>query len=285
VLSSSIGSLGNGAWTHVPGTTDEIFFLSKNGVFRMQTESLRRDLVATPVSKDALPDELIGLAFEYLNPTACLRYDSRWGGVVITDRTAEIAFWYDVKLGGFYRMTFSAYPTVLFHFDDLLTSDASGLLFGGSGYGGLSRFNRTGSEAFVSEQLIGPVKISQSPLYQSVMQIISVMLGGGSSDLEGTLALYTANTAQSSLLRARADDPSYKWETTIGDLVSNGKTAFPRLGGHAVTLKLQGSGTAGKRMVYEGADIEWKDAGRNKDLGLIAPLVTPPSGNLTMSTD
>jgi hypothetical protein len=283
-LTRSIGILGQGAWTQALSTIDELYFLSKVGVMRMETESLRRDLVAAPISRKYLPDELFGLSHEYLNPSACLGFDSRWNTIHITDRTAELSYMLDVRNNVFFRQSFSSYPTVMRNFDSLLSDDASGLLFGGAGYGGVARFDRTGSEAFESFQIVGPVQISESPSRAGVIQRANVILGGGTDDLGGTVKFFTAGTARSALLRALSDTDNYSHSVDIENQIQNIHTSAPKLRGHATVIVIRGSGSAGKRIVSEGYELEVVDKGRTRDPGLLPPVVTPPPSTFTLAT-
>lgn len=127
LISASTYILGQGAWCRTPG--DRLYFMTTEGLMTLGPDP--RDF-PKPVSADKIPDELVGLAYDYEDPTVAMAYDRRWRMVFITDRTAQIAWAFHVPTGGFHRMSLSNYPYVMHEHRPLITDDRSGVLLGSS---------------------------------------------------------------------------------------------------------------------------------------------------------
>lgn len=129
LISGSTYILGQGAWAKTPG--DTAYMLTPFGLMKLDPQP---GAIVTPVSERLIPDELMGLPYDYENPTVAMCYDSRWKGLIIAVRGSEAQAWrYDLETGGFDKMSFEeGYPYVLFEFDPLAGEDTSGVLFGRS---------------------------------------------------------------------------------------------------------------------------------------------------------
>lgn len=278
-LSSTVGILGPQAWCRVTTNRDEIFFMTKDGLHSCQTDATVTDLVTTPVSPARVPDELIGLAFDADNPTITMAFDLRWNGIIICVRGSNPqAWWYDLTNGGFHRMSFSDYPVVLHKYDPFMTADTSGVLFGGPGYGGLSRLDRTGTEAKSEAlQLIGPFPLSDSLTRASLVKRMDLVLGGSTNDTSAVINLHTGGSAQMALQRARADLGFRKHSVTVGNLINNRRVTFPQLAGAAGCLAIRQPTLSSSRLVFEGAELSVLQNLANNDAGLLPPSISPPS--------
>lgn len=126
-LISSQYILGQGAWCKTPD--DAAWYMTPNGLYMLPPNP---GAIPAQVSRKKIPNELIGLDYDYEDPSIAMAYDS-WSNLVhITDRTAEIAFTFDPVTGGFHRAEYDNYPYVMFEFLPFVTEDRSGVLWGKS---------------------------------------------------------------------------------------------------------------------------------------------------------
>lgn len=257
-LPSRVGILGQGAWTEVPG--NRVFFMSKAGLMEIRGGQA----VPTPVSAEKIPDDLVGLTLDVENPTINVEYDLRWDSVIITDRGTNPQAWaYHLPTGSFMQMEFSALPTVLFGFDPLVSDDASGLLWGGIGYGGLARFDRTGTENFTFEQRIGPVKISPTPFSRSVVRSARFLFGRETASTSA-IQIFTGISVEDVDQRVTDNDTARRYEISIRDLLRNNGVCYPQLGGHACVINLSGTtgvGDPADRLIIEEVPLVLTDGG------------------------
>ena len=275
-LPSRVGILGQQAWTSVPG--NRVFFMSKAGLMEIQNGQG----VPTPVSAEKIPDDLRGLTMDLANPTINVEYDVRWDSVFITDRGPSPQAWsYHLPTQSFMQMEFSAYPTVLFGYDPLMSTDASGTLFAGTGYGGLARFDRTGSEDFTFEQRIGPVKISPTTFSRSVVRSARFVFGTKTASTS-TVQIFTGTSVEDVDKRVTDNDTARRFEIPVGTLLRNNGVCYPQLGGHACVINLSGTTGigAGARVILEEVPLVLTDGGleRGRPLPGEDPAATVEAG-------
>lgn len=124
---SKLYILGQGAWTKVPD--DTVYAMTPRGLVMID---LRGNVL--PVSSRAIPDDLVGLTYDYSDPTICVQYDSWLNAIHITDRQsgAEQSWTYFIDTSAFVKNTLSNYPFVLMEYLPFVTDDTSGVLFGRS---------------------------------------------------------------------------------------------------------------------------------------------------------
>jgi len=124
---SNLYILGQGAWTKTPD--DTVYAMTPRGLIMIDLQAN-----VMPVSDKSIPDDLVGLAYEYTDPTICVQYDSWLNAVHITDRKSgsEQAWTYFLDTRAFVKNTLTNYPFCMAEFAPFITSDTSGVLLGRS---------------------------------------------------------------------------------------------------------------------------------------------------------
>jgi hypothetical protein len=265
VLSGRIGPMGQGAWCKAPDGT--LFMLTKIG---MVTLAPTPNAVPSAISRDRIPDQLMGLKYDTLNPVVSMAYDSRWNGVHITIREATFggdvqpaqAWWYDLEDGGFHEMEFASYPQVMLAFNELDSPTESGVLYGGDGFGGLAQFNTEGTEVFSYNQVIGPVRLSPTATRKNLIQQVKAIFGMP-THLSGVLTVWVGHDGEEAYNNYLTDRAGTSFSVPFDSLAKNGSTLRPRLARHAMLLQLSG---ATPPMIFEGADVQLVDAGRERSV-------------------
>lgn len=227
--------LGQGAWCKLPG--DVLFFMTRLGMYTMAPGQL-----PLPVSPKAIPDDLIGLAYDYEDPRINMEYDSRFNGIWITvrDDTEPQAWFYDLVAGGFHEVTLASYPYRLVEFFEAVTENTSGVLFAGDAYGGLGQPDRVGSEVFEADIIIGPFAVSANPTQATKIVQARVTFGGDTPTVDGTLAFAMGATAEEAV--QRADDETHQYSIGLTDLEASNGVCHPHVSGHAGVLRLTYTG-------------------------------------------
>lgn len=276
-VSAMTGVLGQNAYAITP---KGVFFLSHDGLMLITRNDYNNFSIA-PISKSRMPNELLDLPFDALQPTVAMSYCSRWNCIYITVRGEKQQAWaYFLETGAFTAMDLPMYPLVMYPFEQLVSDDTSGVVMGGTT---LRRFDRTGSETIVeATQVIGPVQMSESPLTTNMITKMTALFSGGTTDDNAYVEVYTGGTANIALNRALSRTGGYSYKTTVGSLRKNNRNMYPMLNGHAVALRIGQSNTA-NRIVFEDVIGDVIGFGPNNDLGAVAPVVTttsPTSGLL-----
>lgn len=126
-ISGNLFVLGQGAWCRAPG--DVLYMLTPNGLAALDPSP---NAVVTLVSRDKIPDKLIGLTFDYEDPRVSMAYSTRWNVVYIAVREASPTYFlYDLNAGGFHEMSFSGNaPYVMAEYEPAITADTCGVLWG-----------------------------------------------------------------------------------------------------------------------------------------------------------
>jgi hypothetical protein len=256
-ISGKIGPLGNGAWCKAPDNT--LYVLTKSG---MVTISPQDGAIPALVSKEKIPNSLIGLAFDTLNPTITMAYDTVWNGVIINVRQDinETSWWFDPAFGGFHQMAYvnTAPPSVMLTFPVLDTATASGTLFGSST--GLFRFDAEGTTDtnFDFNIFIGPIKISPNAALKSKLETAKIVVGLDTVPGASILQVVVGTDSEECFNNALFDRAGSIYEVSLATLVKNNGYLRPQLSGHATILAFAGSGP----FVFESADIDFIEAGR-----------------------
>lgn len=254
VISDVAGPMGQGAWCKAPD--DRLFVLTRLGMMTLDPQS---GAVPAELSRQRLPDDLVGLLYEYTNPVVSMAYCARWRGVIICVRGDEEQAWfYDLEDGGFHKWELDDYPNVMLHYDPLDTNTTCGVLFGGPGYGGIAHLDVEGAEDFNYSALIGPLKLSESPHLKSMIHQ-SLIVFGTDSTLNGTVTYWTGTDGEEVYYNATLDRGPRKQVYNIVDVVRMGGRCYPKLAGHAALFELDGSNG---RLIFEGAELFTAPAGR-----------------------
>lgn len=284
LASATNGILGPHAWCITP--ENKIFYLSPNGLMQLVPKSsLTGGASVSHVSRNVIPDELVGLPFDLNSPTVAVGYDHRWNAMHLIIRGESPQAWlFDPTLGGFWKQEYATYPDVLFYSDLFASAETSGLLFGGTGYGGLAQFNTEGTESLSSEIIIGPVQCSENPSLKSIIRKANFQFGAGTNDANALCQVYCGPRGQVAVLRAKTEDTSWCHSVTVGNLVQNYGNCYVHVGAHAAVIRLKQTNSAG-RVVFEGATFECHPAGKTIDSGLLAPIITPPQISQRIQTE
>ncbi len=256
VLSSTIGILGQGAWAK--GPDDTVYMMTKVG---MVTLSPQAGAVPTEISRTKIPDELVGLAFDSTDPVISMAFDTRWNGIVITIRgDQQQSWWYDIEDGGFHRMLFDSYPTVLMTFSELDSNNTSGVMWGGgSAYGGLARMDLDGAEIIPYNLLIGPIKISPNASMKSMVTKVKMVLGL-STIMNGLIGLWVGADGEEVYQNYLQNRLVCRKYSSFQDLAYNNGITRPRMSGHAIMFQLVGE----ERCIFESADCDFMPTGENR---------------------
>lgn len=264
VISMTIGVLGNNAWC-LDGNGN-LFFMSKSGLGSIPAGSNSPPVL---VSAKKMPDSLRGIVYDYTNPNISMAYSARWNCIYIAVSGTQAQSWlYDIEGGGFFRMSFDVYPTVMMAFDPFVEFNKCGVLWGGTGYGGLAQFDRTGTETNKPNYhaFIGPIPMSGDPQHKAKLTYARVVLGANSNDDNGVVALYTGTDGEDAFVRAFNDLPFRRYLVKHKTLQQMNNVCNTSLAGSALMLII--SGRAG-HTTFEGATFAATDAGINRDLRVI----------------
>lgn len=126
--SNDLVILGQGAFART--SDDEIYMMTQKGLAILAPDPNARPIL---VSRNKIPDSLIGLEYTYTDPVIAMSYSSRWDCVYISVRGNDQQCWmYDRAAGGFHQMTLDNYPFCMLEFEPEITADKCGVLFGSS---------------------------------------------------------------------------------------------------------------------------------------------------------
>lgn len=265
VVSPTLGIMGQGACCV---TADgRCFAMTKLGLVTIDSE---HNTIA-PISRQVIPDDLVGLPFDPDNHSVSMAYNSRWNAIhiVVRDSRNPQAWLYYLDNGSFHRDVYSAYPTVLLNFPGLDSATTSGVLFIGSGYGGVARFDADGDESFTYQFYAGPIKIAPNATYESICLSVKFIFGMPTAPT-GYITIWFGQDGEECYRNALNNRGAHKFTRTFASLVNNGAWVRPLMTGAAMIVEV--GGTDGP-MTYEGADCELAASGRS--LGL-RNWVLPP---------
>lgn len=282
VLSMSVGVRGQGAWCQGPDGT--IFALTNKGLVGISAGAT----TVSPISSDRIPNELIGLDYDFLAPNISMAFDNRFNGVHITVRDgADSEGWfYDLKHGGLWEQDFAQHPHVMMAFDPIETGRASGVLFGGSG--GLYRHDLDGTETHSARVVLGPLRLSNNATERSKITEAQVVMGGGTTAVNAAMEFYCGPTCDSAYAAAVSGDTAAKYKTTVDRVMAAHGRIRPMIAGHAATIVYdQVSAVAQPKLVVEEINLHLEPAGKERayvqhsdTTGPRAGVFTPPGGGL-----
>jgi hypothetical protein len=246
-MADGVYILGQGAWCK--SSDDTAFFMTPLGLMTLPPNPGARPSL---LSDAKIPNELKGLAYDYEDPVISMAYDSRFNGIHITVRGPEQQAWfYHLSTGGFHKQTYAGYPFVIMEHSPFITANKSGVLFGGSAYGGLSQPDRLGSEEFSAQLTVGPVPISPSVLSSSMVTRMVVSFGaGGPTSAEGVLKLATGADGEDAI--SRLELGAENTSVSLSGLARNNGAFHPRASGHAAAFEFS---TTSGRVVLEEATL------------------------------
>lgn len=251
-ISTKIGPLGQGAWAKSPDNT--LYVLTKSGVVTIAPTD---GAIPALISKEKVPNDLIGLDFDTLNPVVTMAYDTVWNGLIINVRGAQSqSWWFDPAAGGFHRMDLPVDPVVMLNFPELDSATTSGALFGSGS--GLHRFDVDGvSETPDYTLLIGPIKISPNAALKSKLETAKIVMGLDTVP-NGSALLWVGSDGEEAYNNYLNGRVGTRYTQTLTSLVNNNGYCRPQLSGHAMLLEFTGS----DRFVFESTDIDFVEAGR-----------------------
>jgi hypothetical protein len=276
-LSSTLGIRGQGAWC--AGPNGEIFMLTNKGFAVYANGTL------SPISEERVPSELIGLNYSYFDPRVAMAYCPRFNAVYITNRETEnpSAWWYDVKNGGMFKMKLRSNPYVMMRFDAGATGRTSPVLFGGEQYGGVGNFNLDGEEAIVGARVVvGPFKLSESPLKRSMISEANIVLGGGANVGDATVEFFTGPTGDSAYKASVNGRSSSMHKRTVAEVFKNRGRLRPKIADHAAVMVLDYfGGDINPQIPFEEATLALKPAGKSRSFVQHSDATGPFAGSFT----
>lgn len=244
--------LGQGAWAK--GPDDTIYFLTPFGMMAMQAGAYT---VPAQVSKEKVPEDLIGLDYDYENPKVSMAYSSRWNAILIAVRGADEQAWaYFLDTGGFHRMEVIGYPYVMMEHQPFVTDQSCGVLWGGVD---VHYFDKFGTEEFESAATIGPIKVTDSSFYKGKIIRLKYLFGGDTPTGEGRLGIAMGTDGQDAINRSLLGE--YQFEVDLQTLAANDGVCLPHVAGHAMVVDF--SSDSG-RVAMEGIEVGEVPAGINR---------------------
>lgn len=222
-------ALGQGAWCKAPDNT--VYMLTPLGVMAFQGQGL------TPVSRDKIPESLVGVLYNVTDPLVNMVYDSRWNAILIFIRGPQEQAWrLDLTTGGFSRMETASYPFIVDEFPDFITESTSGVLVGG--YDGLKLFDRFGDEEFSSSIVFGPVKISQNSVQSGKVTHARFVFARDTPQSSGTVRFSAGVDGQDAINKLQQG--LHQYECPLEYLRDNYATCSPHVTGHALAISITG---------------------------------------------
>lgn len=251
--------LGQGAWAKTPG--DRLVFMSQFGLMELGPEA---GAVPTLLSKNKIPDELVGLAYDIDDPDIMLEYDSRWNVIHIIAPGEPAAWIYDLDGGGFHQMTFANYPDLLLEFLPVVSASDSGVLYGGQILNeGLAHLSKDGTETFTSELIIGPFRLSNGANTQAILQRLRLVFGAANETLAGTLTVAAGPDGVNVINLLDNASNTAQYSVALADIVDNNfGVCHPRVTGHSAGIKIELN--SGQETIIEEIVLTVEDMGMNR---------------------
>ena len=247
--------IGQNAWCRVPG--DVLFMMTPNGLMALDPSP---SAVPAQVSRNKIPEELVGLEYNYDDPGCCLVYDSRWNGVHIfhSGSNGPQSWLYDLENGGFHEMDL---PTDVFtaaQFDQVASQQSGSVLLGTPV--GLHYYDRFGTESIGSGVTVGPIKLSQTAATKGRLDKASFVFGRDTPiESGGTITIAAGRDGQDAI--NRMDQGLAQYTTSLSAVRDNNGVCYPKVSGHAVVIKIE-SPTGD--VAWEEVVLEMEDAGDNR---------------------
>lgn len=274
VLSSTVGVRGQGAWCQGPDGT--IYAITNKGLSAISNGAS----AVSHISRDRIPNELIGFDYDYLNPRIAMAFDNRFNGIHITvrDGNDSEAWFYDLKNGGLFQAKYAQYPHVMLPFDPIESGRASGVLFGGSG--GLFRFDLDGAETISEARVVlGPLRLSANAMERSKITEAQVVMGGGTTAVDAALEFYCGPTADSAYAASVSGRAAAKYQTTVDRTMAAHGRIRPMIAGHACTVVFNHAAEMeNPKLVMEEINLRLEPAGKERAYVLHSDTTGPRAG-------
>jgi hypothetical protein len=244
--------LGQGAWCKGPG--DVLYMLTPLGIMSLEPGS---SAVPTPVSKKKIPEELLGLTYDYTDPKVSMIFDSRWNGIHILIRGAQEQGWfYNMTTGGFDRMQFNGYPFIVMEFPPFMTDQTNGIIYGGQI---LQHMDKFGSETVESGSVFGPIKLTEYAHEKARINSCRVILGRDTPTVvDSTIGISVGADGQDAINRIEIG--THQFTANLETAKDNNGVLFPHISGHAAGFTVaQSSGS----LAIEELELSVEYAGAN----------------------
>lgn len=276
-VSNSVGMMGQGAWTRTPDGI--LWFWGLSGLYALPPGG---NAVPTLVS-GTIPNELRGLVYDTADPKVNIEYDALYNGIHLFARgDEERAWWYDITTGSFWEQSYQYYPTVTMRFDPILAGNKSSAIFGGKGYGGISRWDLTATSetGWVYGAKIGPIPLSGTQREKRIIREANIAASVPNDDDDLEFHFYTGATGEDAYGRAQSQDRSRRYTVTSQTMKANGWRCRPTLAGHAAVFEIVSGSSESARFTFESMDWSVELAGRNRLNPSFSIAEVPPSGGL-----
>lgn len=254
--------MGQGAWCALPDGT--IYAMTPAGLLVIAPNS---GAVPVVISDNRIPEELIGLRYDYDDPVISLEYSTRWKRVIITVRDLEQQSWsFDPTLGAFERMEFDGgYPYQLLEYPPFITDQTCGVVFAGGGARPVARFDKFGTETFSTRQIVGPIKISNSSMEKSMIDKARFVFHRDSpgSTAEGVVRIACGATGPDVINRLLSNETERTFTAPLSNLDADNGLCYPKIAGHAMAFDIEQ--TVGG-VSYEELTLMVRDAGSEKGM-------------------
>jgi len=231
-IDKHIGCVDSSAWCR--GESEEIFFLSKNGMYRLDANV---DSGPQAISKPNIPRELQNAARDNYETT--LVYDSEYEGIAIfitpKDSAEVIHWWFDTETQSFWKWRFQTghQPISALGFSGNPTFKRKLVMLCKDGYIRELGGSDDDGTAISSEIVFGPYQLDDSRRVEGILNTLQVTLDTLSSDV--TVEIYVDETAEQVVEAATAaTSPAYS--VTIGG--GQSKVIRPRRRGGSMAIRI-----------------------------------------------
>jgi hypothetical protein len=246
--------MGQGAWCQAPNGT--VYFMTPLGLMSMAPSM---NAIPAQVSREKIPDELVGLEYDRDDPVIQMIYEPRWDSILIYIRGMETQAWlYDLGTGGFNRMDCPADVLALMNFPPFSTSQNSTTLHGR--FDGISYYDKFGTESIPGSIIVGPVKIARTALDNGKVIELQVVFGRDTPvDATGRLRVAGGVDGQDAISRLSAGTHQYSIDLNV--LKANYGKCHPMVSGHAIAIAID---TDEGDVSFEEMVISVEPAGRRR---------------------
>lgn len=237
-ITREIGIVGIGAWCRT--ATGRLIVLTPDGLYEITPTQ------AIPLSRDVIPQELIGLTDDLYQ--VGMAYDVRRRGVLISAAGGtSIHYFYDERTGGFFPQSHSTdhEPTAVVSYQPGGIGISTVLWGSRDGY--VRRFDDAAEDDdgtdWNSHVLYGPIRIGRGEWNEGILHDLVCSLDENSNDV--TVSIQGGYNAQAASMAVA------RYSTTMSS--GRNRTRSPRLRYGAVYVKV--TGTAGGKWVVESMSL------------------------------
>jgi hypothetical protein len=209
-----------------------VYYMSRDGIYRIPPGC---GDTPQPVSRDIIPDELIGL--DGVSDICYMAYCPRFRRIYISvvGGSSEGGYWLNPTTHAFWPITQPEGVTIqsLYHHPTLETAEKSGVMYGVSG--GLKRYDTTAAFEGVAAPTIkiGPIRLADLGRAAHIVEAVC-KLGNNSSAGTSTVKIYTASDGEAVV--ALPTDRFFS--ATVAQTINNMGRIYPDLKGQAMMLVL-----------------------------------------------